>query len=307
MKPAVSLLTCLLAIALLFPALSAAQGDRPPLLVDVDWLSQNAESTDLLLLQVDTSADRFTDGHIPGARFLDYTRLVTNVDVPDKGQLITELPPIDSLEAVLREAGVSSASHVVLYGHPVLAARAFFTLEYLGHERVSILDGGFSAWEAAGHSPATGVATGEAGTFTASPRPTLLVDADWVQEHKSRDDYALVDARPIEEYTGEDGGMGGRVKAGHIPGARHLYWEELMVAEDDPRFLERERLSERFERAGVDPGDTMISYCFIGMRASVNYFVSRLLGHPTVFYDGSWNDWSLLDLPVESGPDPGLP
>ncbi|HEX5830085.1 MAG TPA: rhodanese-like domain-containing protein, partial [Gemmatimonadaceae bacterium] len=115
---------------------------------------------------------------------------------------------------------------------------------------------------------------------------------------------ALVDARPADEYTGADGGHD-HMLAGHIPGARNLYWERLLVSRRDPRFRPIAELRRRFEESGAAPGDTVVSYCLIGMRASVTYFVSRLLGYETRFYDGSWDDWSRRGLPAVKGSAPG--
>ena len=93
--------------------------------------------------------------------------------------------------------------------------------------------------------------------------------------------------------------------AGHIPGARNLYWERLLVSREDPRFRPAAELRALFEEAGATPDRTVVAYCMIGMRASVTYFVSRLLGYETRFYDGSWDDWSRRGLPAVRGREPG--
>ena len=91
---------------------------------------------------------------------------------------------------------------------------------------------------------------------------------------------------------------------GHIPGAHQLYWEEMVESREVPRLLEEERLEEMFRGAGADPGDTVVPYCMVGYRASMTYFVARMLGYETRFYDGSWRDWGTRDLPFVSGSEP---
>lgn len=281
---------------LLLPASGLAQQPHPLLVTD-DWLAERLDDPGLLLLNVEYDESTFLEGHIPGARFLPYQDIVIQV-----GERLVELPPLEQVVEVFREAGISNDLHVVLYGTPIPAARAFVTLEHLGHERVSILDGGLFAWREAGRDVATGAVSGERGAFEPELQDDVFVDAAWVDERRNRAGYALLDGRPDNEYTGADNGRDGTYRPGHIPGAGHVYWEEFILSREEPSFVSREEMEALFRRAGIDPGETVISYCYIGMRASVNYFVSRLMGHETRFYDGSWNDWSLLGLPAETGP-----
>jgi thiosulfate/3-mercaptopyruvate sulfurtransferase len=106
---------------------------------------------------------------------------------------------------------------------------------------------------------------------------------------------ALVDVRPDDEFFGNDT-MGGAHAPGHIAGARQLTWNSLVAA--DGRFLPRDELRRRLDAVGATPGRPVVAYCMVGMRASVVYFVSRLLGHDARLYDGSIVDWSRRRLPT---------
>jgi thiosulfate/3-mercaptopyruvate sulfurtransferase len=124
-----------------------------------------------------------------------------------------------------------------------------------------------------------------------------LVDAEWILVRLGHDDLSLVDARPDDEFSGADNGLNGRVNPGHIPGAKQLYWENLLESRDRPVFHSVGELARLFAAAGADPSDTVVTYCQVGLRASVNYMIARMLGYHTLFFDGSWRDWGSRDFP----------
>ena len=195
----------------------------------------------------------------------------------------------------------------MIYSSRILSAtRLWMTLDYLGHgDHAAVLDGGLEAWTAAGGSLSSAEpSTTSRGSLTPRPRNGMLVDASWILERLDDPDVALVDARPLDEYTGADGGMGGMANPGHIPGAVRLEWVELLTP--DGRFLPNEELRRKLGEAGANQERTMVSYCMVGMRASLNYLVARAVGLDVRFYDGSWHDWGTRDdLPTVTGPEPG--
>jgi thiosulfate/3-mercaptopyruvate sulfurtransferase len=109
----------------------------------------------------------------------------------------------------------------------------------------------------------------------------------------------LLDARPLEEYTGERHSAEVH-KLGHIPGAKHLYWQELLVSREDPALLPAAELRKKFEEAGAAAGKQVITYCRSGMQSSFDYFVAKYLGYDARMYNGSFYEWSAEDLPVET-------
>lgn len=274
---------------------SAAEPDP---LVSGSWLEGRLGDPDILVLHIDGRAERYATGHIEGARFIAQSAIALDADPG------LELPTPDSLDSVLETAGVSDGQHIIITARsPLAATRLWLTFDYLGHaDHVSILDGGLARWEAEGRPLVTDVPEQTRGSFSPRPRPEVLVDADWIASRLEDPGMALIDARPDDEYTGEDGGMGGAVNPGHIPGAAQLYWEELIVSrQTDPSFLPIDQLREKFEAAGADEARTIVTYCMVGARASLTYFVGRMLGYDMRFYDGSWHDWGARDLPYVSG------
>jgi thiosulfate/3-mercaptopyruvate sulfurtransferase len=300
------LIAALGAVALTATAVDAQSTGRTiPMLVTAEWLAERLDEPDLVIVQVDQRRDGYDAGHIPGARYLQYSLIAGTVDGTP-----VELLPIESLQSALADVEVLDGRRVVLYGAPLSAARAWMTLDYLGvSERVAMLDGGIEAWRAAGHPVSTEVTPitvqpGANSTLAVNPQPQRIISAETVLARRDDPRIALIDARPIAEYTGDDGGQNGRYLAGHIPGARHLHWEELIESTDDPRLLSVDDLRQLFEAAGAGEGKEVFVYCTVGMRASMAYFVSRMLGYETFLYDGSWADWSAREMPIEAGPDP---
>ncbi len=255
-----------------------------------------AKDPSLVVLHVADRPSTFEEAHIPGARFLRYADFAV-----DGGQgLGSELPTVDEVKRIFEAVGVSNTSRVVVYGaSPVVAARAFFTLDAMGHPRVTILDGGLRAWRAEGRPIETGAAKAATpGQFTPVLNPARLASAQLIQQQMPAG-IALVDVRPDPEFLGTDGGMGGQHAAGHIAGAKQLTWNSLV--QEDGRFLPREQLQAKLAAAGATSGKPVVSYCMVGMRASVVYFTARHLGYEAKLYDGSIVDWTMKRLPVTTG------
>ena len=268
--------------------LPALVQDTPGVLVSVDWLAEHLQDSSMVLLHVGMPTARSSGEFIPGARFLNYQDIVQVRD-----GLIVEVPPIDELIEPLEVAGVSDDALVVLYGSPAhLPARVYVTLDYLGHgARTVVLDGGLEAWKAADHPVEATPTQGPRGLFTAIVQDNVLVSAEWIEERLYGPGIALIDSRPEGEYTGRiPTRIGGR--AGHIPGARNLYWEDLLMASENPVLRDSTDVQLQFQGAGADYGLIVVNYCYVGMRASYTYLIAKHLGYDTRLYDGSWNEWS---------------
>jgi len=305
MKPAPALLPILVAGALAqlpVVAPAAAQQARPPAnpLVSTEWLEAHLTDPDLVILQIDGRRDGYAAGHIPGARFVPQEDIV----VDGENNVGYELPPVPRIVEVLRGAGVADGKRVVVYSQsPLAATRLWLTLDYIGlADMASILDGGWMRWKAESRPVTTEVGTVRAAGLTARPRADMVVQAEWIRDRLEDPGVLLIDARPDDEYTGADGGMGGMAHPGHIPGAFQLYWEELIQSRrTNPMFLPLDQLRAKFAAAGAADATTLVTYCMIGARASLDYFVGRMLGYDMKFYDGSWHDWGTRDLPYVKG------
>jgi thiosulfate/3-mercaptopyruvate sulfurtransferase len=262
------------------------------MLVSTQWLAAYTSNPNLVILHVGSQKD-YDAGHIPGAQLIT----VADISITDARGMRVQLPPIDSLAAAFGKLGISDASRIVVYPATESvqsATRIWFTLDYLGlGERTSLLDGGLAQWRAENRAVTTEPAKIQAAKFTPKPRPEAVVDAGWVNAHLRDTNVLLVDARTPEFHTGEN--AGGMPRAGRIPGARNVTYLSLL---DDSR---------KFRTAGelrtlLAGGKEVVSFCHIGMQATVPYFAARYLGIPVRLYDGSFQDWSSRpELPVETG------
>ena len=277
-------------------ALAVVAAAAPGLLISPAELAASLNDPAIVVVAVGNSDDDFIAGHIPGARFVRYD----DIAIAANG-LQSELPPIDELRRVLSAAGISDKSKIVIYGSAIAATRMFFTLDYFGHPNAKVLNGGLNAWKASGGAIEVSALPKPASvTLTPRPQPDRVVSADWIKERLSSSKMTLLDARPDNEFTGTDGGMNGAHVKGHLPDAQQLVWNTLL--DSTGKFLPDAELRKKFEAIGATTTTPLVSYCMIGMRASVTYFVARHLGYDARLYDGSIVDWTRRKLPAVMGP-----
>jgi thiosulfate/3-mercaptopyruvate sulfurtransferase len=267
---------------------------RSSMVVSTEWLAQHLTDKSLVLLHVGDKKE-YDAAHIPGAQFIQ----TADISTPRGSGLILELPSVEQLKATFEKFGVTDNSRIIIYfgkDWVTPTSRVYFTLDYLGlGDRASILDGGMPAWIAEKRSVTTEVSAPPAGNFTPHPNPKLVVDAKWVTANVNKPGVAILDARDAKFYTGE--AAGNKDRFGHIPGAKSIPFGS--VVEDSNKFKREAELRQIFSQAGVKQNDSVATYCHIGQQASLLYFVAKYLGYDAHLYDGSFDDWSKRDLPLE--------
>lgn len=284
-----------LAVVAFFSGVAPAQqpgAAHPEMLVSSNWLAEHLKDPNLVVLHVAEKKSDFDRGHIPGARYLSTDDFVAGDDA--------ELPGPQQLQDVFQKLGISNNSRIVIYTTAwwPMAARAYYTLDYLGlGDRTSLLDGGIEHWTAQKRPVTQEESQAASGKFTPHVREEVrasLAEAKKVSESQASD-ALLLDARPQRRYT-----------AGHLPGAARLYWQEtLLDPKDDPLLLSPEKLRALFAARGIKPGQKLITYCEVGLQASHMYFVAKYLGYNAAMYDGSFHEWSMMNgLPLVKGDSP---
>jgi thiosulfate/3-mercaptopyruvate sulfurtransferase len=294
-------LFCLLVFTSLIA--TAAPPVRADMLVTTSWLAQHLKDSNLVILHVSRDRKAFDEGHIPGARFVALTDIAITRD-----GILNELPPAATLKGVFEKAGVSDNSRVILYGDTSVlpVTRAYFTLDYLGHDAAALLDGGLPVWTKESRAVTKDNPEVKAGHFTPRPRPEVIVDIKAVKDLSFAAANApevspiLVDARTAAEFNGGTQASSEIPRPGHIPGSANVYWMDGQVTRTDMTLLPQADLRKLYESAGVKPDRPAVTYCNTGMQASQSYFTLKYLGYDARMYDGSFSEWSnVKDTPVE--------
>jgi thiosulfate/3-mercaptopyruvate sulfurtransferase len=264
-------------------------GPRPPVLLDVRWT-----------LGGPPGVEGYRSGHLPDARFVDLD--VDLAGPPGRGRGRHPLPDTASFEAAMRAVGVSDGSAVVVYdaGGGLSAARAWWLLRYHGHRDVRLLDGGVSAWVAAGNPLTTDEPAVTAGDLTARPGAMPVLDAAGAA--RLARDGVLLDARAAARYRGEAEPID--PVAGHVPGARSAPTTDNLQA--DGTLLAPGALRARFAELGAGGDAPVGAYCGSGVTAAHEVLALAVAGIPAALYAGSWSEWvSDPSRPVAVGPQPG--
>ena len=263
-------------------------------IVSAEWLQDQLDNPDVVvidcrfsLMDVNLGRNQYQQSHIAGAYYLDL-----HLDLSSPAQKYGgrhPLPDPAQLGEKLAQMGITSETTVIAYDDSRFgfAARLWWLLRYMGHEKVALLDGGFANWQAQSYPISCEIPQPRTGQFIPNLQSHWIVDINQVKARKDSPQVLLVDSREGDRYRGEREPID--PIAGHIDGAVNYPWLEVtneqgfVVPNQGDRW---QSVTQKTEIAEI------IVYCGSGVTACVNLLSLKLANiNHTKLYAGSWSDW----------------
>ena len=276
---------------------------HPDALVETDWLADNLANVKVLdaswylPAQNRDPVAEYAAGHIPGAQFF-------NIDaIADPGtDLPHMLPTAADFAKAVGAMGISNKDRVVVYDGIGLqsAARVWWEFRAFGHANVALLNGGLPKWQAEARPLETTTQAPTPATFAAKLDATILRTAGQLLANVESRAEQVLDVRPKGRYDGTDAEPRPGVRSGHIPGAKHLVYTDIL--NPDRTLKDADALRAALAASGIDLSGTVVTSCGSGITASVMALGLHLIGNDKwAVYVGSWTEWGgRTDTPIET-------
>jgi thiosulfate/3-mercaptopyruvate sulfurtransferase len=274
-----------------------SRADTPISMVTPEWVAEHNRDADLRILDVRPDPHDYFAGHVPGA-----VHIADGTLRGPLGGVPVQYHSPEVLAQLLARAGVTDDSRVVIYsdGENVLGATmAAYVLERLGHKKVMVMDGGWTAYRAA-HKTTQQYPKYTPGKVTPNDVQSIHVTLDEVKKLVGKNGYKFIDARPEKAYLGQ---ISTWMRNGHIPGAINLDWHSLVDSANPHKLKPLDEIKRIVAAKGINSSDDIVVYCGTSREASLEYVVLKhLLGFNKVrLYEGSWTEYSSHpELPMET-------
>lgn len=268
-----------------------------PLILSPEALNELTAGDDLLIVAV-VQQSVFDVHHIPGSVLVEPAELMCGIK-----PAVGKLPSKEKLNALFSRIGLSSDKHIIAYDDEGggWAGRLIWTLDIIGHERYSYLDGGLNAWLKMGLPLAnanTAEASPESNSVSVEIHEELLLSKDEVLARIDDEQSIVWDARAPEEYKGTKVTA---LRNGHIPGAVNFNWLDLQDRENDLRLKPLAEIELQLNDLGISKDKKIITHCQTHHRSGLSYLVGKALGYKIEAYDGSWSEWGNdPEVPIEN-------
>lgn len=267
--------------------------------INDEWLKDKMEddAENLVVVDVrfqltDSDAGRkaYLESHIPGAVYLDLNKDLSAK--PEKHGGNHPLPDMDTFAAKIGHIGIDHDTTVVIYdqNNEMFASRLWWLLNYAGHEKVHLLDGGYDHWVEQGYEVNDEIPKLTVKDFHPKLKENETVTIDQVKEKLNTKSATLIDSRGKDRYLGKTESL--YTKAGHIPGAKNFFWKNVL--DEEGKWKQDANLEENFSALSKD--DEIIVSCGSGVSACPNVLALKAAGFKNVkLYPGSYSDWISYD------------
>ncbi|MEC5424595.1 sulfurtransferase [Virgibacillus sp. C22-A2] len=238
----------------------------------------------------DAGRKAYLHNHLPGAVYMDLNKDLSGK--PEKHGGNHPLPDTRQFAAKIGKIGIDHETTVVIYdqANDMFAARLWWLLDSMGHEKVYLLEGGYERWVAEGNEVTDEIPGLKARKFQPVFRENQTVDIEELKEKLKDKSTVLIDSRGIDRYLGMVEPLYG--KAGHIPGAKNYFWKDVL--NEKGNWKKKEALEEHF--ASLSKDQEIIVSCGSGVSACPNVLALKSAGYKNVkLYPGSFSDWISYD------------
>jgi thiosulfate/3-mercaptopyruvate sulfurtransferase len=263
-----------------------------PLVIEPKELQQHLTDENLLLVDL-SNPQNYAAGHIPGAVQVLPQELVAGTP-PAPGQL----PSVERLSQLFSRIGLTPDTHVVVYDDEGggWAGRFIWTLDVVGHKSYSYLNGGLWAWHGDKLPLSQDIAQPSPSKVSVTIDASIVPEKQTILDQLDDEHFVVWDARTVEEYLGQKQTA---QKNGHIPGAIHCEWTELMDRNENLRI--RADADDYLQHKGFSKNQHIVTHCHSHHRSGFTYLVGKVLGYNVKAYSGSWSEWgNAPDTPVET-------
>lgn len=262
---------------------------KVPPLVTPSWVHEHLNHDAVVILDASFNTND-QEGVLPNSRYFD----LKDTFLDRESEFPNTVPKAAHFERECQRLGINTTSHIVVYDTIGIytSPRVWWLFRVMGHEKISVLDGGLPAWIAHGFETVSRTeAAFELGDFKARFDPRQLKDFEEVSENVLSASSLLIDARSSGRFAGVADEPRAHLSSGHIPNSMSIPYQEVL---DGNTYKSKEALSALFERKGVaNTNKDLIFSCGSGITACIVLLASILVqDNRTAVYDGSWTEWA---------------
>ncbi len=275
-------------------------------LIETDWLKKNLKNKEIKVIDATwhmpsselNAFEIFKEKHIPGSIYIDLEEISDpNSELPHM------MPNEDFFSKKISSLGIENSNHLVIYDMYGMfsAARIWFMFKAFGHEKISILNGGFPAWINSNGEISNQIEKIKETKYKATLNKSLIVDYQYVLENISKKKHQIIDARSPGRFLGIDQEPRPDMKSGHIPNSKNLFFNDL-IDQNSKKIIEKNKIEDLLKSSDIDKEKDIICTCGSGVTACILKFAIELVSENKniKIYDGSWSEWGTIkDSPCE--------